>query len=56
MTSSILGLQDIQARAVLCPLSGKGEAVPMPYRTLSIGTGGSVMNQVFLFIKAWESK
>lgn len=36
------GLQDIQARAVLCPLSGKGEAVPMPYRTLSIGTGADM--------------
>lgn len=36
------GLQDVQARAVLCPLSGKGEAVPMPYRTLSIGTGADM--------------
>ncbi|KAL4223515.1 PHD finger protein 12 [Mactra antiquata] len=36
------GLQDLQARALLCPLSGKGETVPMPYRTLSIGTGADM--------------
>lgn len=36
------GLQEVQARAVLCPLSGNGEAVPMPYRTLSIGTGADM--------------
>ncbi|XP_045172555.2 PHD finger protein 12-like [Mercenaria mercenaria] len=36
------GLQDVQARAVLCPLSGRGEAIPMPYRTLSIGTGADM--------------
>lgn len=39
----ITGLQDVQARAVLCPLSGRGEAIPMPYRTLSIGTGNTLL-------------
>lgn len=29
----------MQARAVLCPLTGKGAAVNMCYRTLYIGTG-----------------
>ncbi|KAK3587148.1 hypothetical protein CHS0354_006790 [Potamilus streckersoni] len=33
---------EVQARAVLCPLSGKGQAVPMPYRTLSLGTGADM--------------
>ncbi|XP_052800877.1 PHD finger protein 12-like isoform X2 [Mya arenaria] len=36
------GLQEVQARAVLCPLSGRGDAIPMPYRTLSIGTGADM--------------
>ncbi|XP_052238468.1 PHD finger protein 12-like isoform X2 [Dreissena polymorpha] len=36
------GLQEVQARAVLCPLSGRGEAIPMPYRTLAIGTGADM--------------
>ncbi|XP_067649895.1 PHD finger protein 12-like [Haliotis asinina] len=36
------GSSDVRARAVLCPLTGKGQAVPMPYRTLSIGTGADM--------------
>lgn len=31
--------RDVQARAVLCPLTGKGAAINMCYRTLYIGTG-----------------
>ena len=30
---------EVRARALLCPLTGKGQPVPMPYRTLNIGTG-----------------
>lgn len=33
---------DVKARAVLCPLSGKGNPVPMPYRTLTVGTGADM--------------
>lgn len=29
----------VKARAVLCPLTGKGQPITMSYRTLSIGTG-----------------
>lgn len=37
------GLQEVQARAVLCPLSGKGDSISMPYRrTLSIGAGADM--------------
>lgn len=32
---------DVQARAVLCPLTSKGQPIPMSYRTLNIGTGKS---------------
>ncbi|GFO43226.1 PHD finger protein 12 [Plakobranchus ocellatus] len=32
---------EVRSRAVLCPLSGKGQAIPMPYRSLSLGTGSS---------------
>ncbi|XP_077995595.1 PHD finger protein 12-like [Glandiceps talaboti] len=32
----------LRARAVLCPLTGKGGAVPMCYRTLHIGTGSDM--------------
>ena len=44
----LTGLQEVQARAVLCPLSGRGEAIPMPYRTLSIGTGNILQSLVHL--------
>jgi hypothetical protein len=30
---------DVQARAVLCPLTSKGQPIPMSYRILNIGTG-----------------
>jgi len=33
---------EVRARAVLCPLSGKGQAIPMPYRSLSLGTGADM--------------
>ncbi len=33
------GASEVRARALLCPLTGKGQPVPMPYRTLNIGTG-----------------
>ncbi|XP_064650463.1 PHD finger protein 12-like [Lineus longissimus] len=33
---------EVQARALLCPLTGKGNTVPMPYRTLTVGTGGDM--------------
>ncbi|XP_052832792.1 PHD finger protein 12 [Octopus bimaculoides] len=36
------GSDEIQARALLCPLTGKGEPISMPYRTLSIGTGADM--------------
>lgn len=36
------GSAEIQARALLCPLTGKGEPVSMPYRALSIGTGADM--------------
>ncbi|TRY64718.1 hypothetical protein DNTS_017751 [Danionella cerebrum] len=34
--------RDVQARAVLCPLTGKGAAINMCYRTLYIGTGAEM--------------
>ncbi|XP_078681964.1 PHD finger protein 12-like isoform X1 [Branchiostoma floridae x Branchiostoma belcheri] len=34
--------QQLQARAVMCPLTGKGQPVQMCYRTLHIGTGGDM--------------
>ncbi|XP_051966783.1 PHD finger protein 12-like [Xyrauchen texanus] len=34
--------RDVQSRAVLCPLTGKGTAVSMCYRTLYIGTGAEM--------------
>ncbi|KAI7800577.1 PHD finger protein 12 [Triplophysa rosa] len=34
--------REVQARAVLCPLTGKGVAVNMCYRTLYIGTGAEM--------------
>uniref|UniRef100_A0A671NPD4 PHD finger protein 12 n=1 Tax=Sinocyclocheilus anshuiensis TaxID=1608454 RepID=A0A671NPD4_9TELE len=33
---------DVQGRAVLCPLTGKGAAINMCYRTLYIGTGAEM--------------
>lgn len=36
------GSSEVRARAVLCPLTGKGQAISMPYRTLSIGTGADM--------------
>ncbi|CAL1529906.1 unnamed protein product [Lymnaea stagnalis] len=33
---------EVRSRAVLCPLSGKGQAIPMPYRSLSLGTGADM--------------
>ncbi|XP_052072417.1 PHD finger protein 12-like isoform X1 [Mytilus californianus] len=33
---------DVQARAVLCPLTSKGQPIPMSYRTLNIGTGADM--------------
>ena len=30
---------DLRARALLCPLSSRGQPVPMTYRKLTIGTG-----------------
>uniref|UniRef100_A0A8C1CP67 PHD finger protein 12 n=2 Tax=Cyprinus carpio TaxID=7962 RepID=A0A8C1CP67_CYPCA len=33
---------DVQARALLCPLTGKGAAINMCYRTLYIGTGAEM--------------
>ncbi|GFS14103.1 PHD finger protein 12, partial [Elysia marginata] len=33
------GTTEVRSRAVLCPLSGKGQAIPMPYRSLTLGTG-----------------
>lgn len=29
----------VQARAILCPLTGRGSPCSMPYRTLTVGTG-----------------
>uniref|UniRef100_A0A8C1SQA8 PHD finger protein 12 n=1 Tax=Cyprinus carpio TaxID=7962 RepID=A0A8C1SQA8_CYPCA len=34
--------RDVQARALLCPLTGKGAAINMCYRTLYIGTGAEM--------------
>uniref|UniRef100_A0A672R120 PHD finger protein 12 n=1 Tax=Sinocyclocheilus grahami TaxID=75366 RepID=A0A672R120_SINGR len=34
--------RDVQGRAVLCPLTGKGAAINMCYRTLYIGTGAEM--------------
>lgn len=36
------GSSEVRPRAVLCPLTGKGQAVTMPYRTLSVGTGADM--------------
>lgn len=36
------GASDVRARAVVCPLVGKGSLVPMAYRTLTIGTGADM--------------
>ncbi|KAL8571389.1 hypothetical protein ACOMHN_046564 [Nucella lapillus] len=36
------GDSEVRARAVLCSLTGKGQAVSMPYRTLSLGTGADM--------------
>ncbi|XP_064613233.1 LOW QUALITY PROTEIN: PHD finger protein 12-like [Liolophura sinensis] len=36
------GSAEVQARALVCPLTGKGQPVCMPYRTLSIGTGADM--------------
>ncbi|CAG5117060.1 unnamed protein product, partial [Candidula unifasciata] len=33
---------EVRARAVLCPLSGNGQAVPMPYRCMTLGTGADM--------------
>ena len=32
----------MRARSLLCPLTGKGQPVPMPYRSLTIGSGGDM--------------
>uniref|UniRef100_A0A2R5LGP3 PHD finger protein 12 n=1 Tax=Ornithodoros turicata TaxID=34597 RepID=A0A2R5LGP3_9ACAR len=36
------GMSDVRARAVVCPLVGKGSLVPMAYRSLTIGTGADM--------------
>ncbi|KAK7087616.1 PHD finger protein 12-like [Littorina saxatilis] len=36
------GDSEVRARAVLCPLTGKGQAIAMPFRTLSMGTGADM--------------
>ncbi|KAK3085048.1 hypothetical protein FSP39_023477, partial [Pinctada imbricata] len=33
---------EVRARAVLCPLTSKGQPIPMSYRTLNIGTGADM--------------
>ncbi|XP_076452960.1 PHD finger protein 12-like [Babylonia areolata] len=43
------GDSEVRARAVLCPLAGKGQAVSMPYRTLSLGTGADTDVQLNQF-------
>ncbi|KAH9502835.1 PHD finger protein 12 [Bulinus truncatus] len=35
-------VSEIRSRAVLCSLSGQGQAIPMPYRSLSLGTGADM--------------
>lgn len=39
LTLSVTGQKKVQARAVFYPLTGKGQAVNMCYRTLYIGSG-----------------
>uniref|UniRef100_T1J2P5 PHD finger protein 12 n=1 Tax=Strigamia maritima TaxID=126957 RepID=T1J2P5_STRMM len=36
------GVKEVQARATVCSLTGKGHLVPMPYRVLTIGTGADM--------------
>lgn len=43
------GDSEVRARAVLCSLTGKGQAVSMPYRTLSLGTGADMDVQLTQF-------
>lgn len=33
---------DVQARAMVCPVGSKGSPVPMPYRTLTLGSGADM--------------
>lgn len=37
-----LGAPEVRARALFCPLSGRGQPVQMPYRVLHIGTGADM--------------
>ena len=39
---SFSGSTDVQARALLCPLTGKGQPLPMPYRTMNVGLGADM--------------
>nr|KAG5713321.1 hypothetical protein BaRGS_007848 [Batillaria attramentaria] len=43
------GSNEVRTRAVLCPLTGKGQAVGMPYRTLSVGTGADMDVPLYQF-------
>lgn len=43
------GSSEVRARAVLCPLTGKGQAVSMPYRTLNVGTGADMDVPLYQF-------
>lgn len=36
------GSTEVKARAVLCPLTSKGQPISMCYRTLNIGTGADM--------------
>lgn len=36
------GAAEVRARAVVCPVAGRGPSVPMPYRTLTIGSGADM--------------
>ncbi|CAH1802163.1 unnamed protein product [Owenia fusiformis] len=36
------GSNDVKARALMCPLTGKGQPVPMSYRSLTVGTGADM--------------
>jgi len=47
------GAPEVRARALFCPLSGRGQPVQMPYRVLHIGTGkkyGSHFPVTILFL------
>ena len=45
----VSGESEVRARAVLCPLSGKGQAVSMPFRSLGLGTGADMDVQLLGF-------